>query len=51
MFEVSQQTQLILGIITFLVFSSLKIKNISSNNDAFDIIIDLDKMKEEMRKK
>ena len=51
MFEVSQQTQLILGIITFLVFSSLTIKNISSNNDAFDIIIDLDKMKEEMRKK
>ena len=53
MVEVSQQAQLIIGIITFVVFSTLiikTIKNISSTNDDGNTIINLDKVSERKRK-
>ena len=54
MVEVALQTKLIIGIITFIVFYFLIkkiIKNISSNNNDGDTIINLDKMSKENRKK
>ena len=53
MVEVTPQAQLIIGIITFVVFSTLiikTIKNISSTNDDGDTIINLDKVNERKRK-
>ena len=53
MVEVTPQSQLIIGIITFVVFSTLiikTIKNISSTNDDGDTIINLDKVSERKRK-
>ena len=53
MVEVTPQTQLIIGIITFVVFSTFiikTIKNISSTNDDGDTIINLDKVSERKRK-
>ena len=47
MVEVTLQTQLIIGIITFVVFSIFiikTIKNISSTNDDGDTIINLEKV-------
>ena len=47
MIEVPLKTQLLIGIITFLVFSyiiKLIIKNISSTNDEGDTLINLDKL-------
>ena len=52
MVEVKLQTQLTIGIITFVVFSIFiikTIKNISSTNDG-DTIINLDKASERKRK-
>ena len=52
MVEVTIQAQLIIGIITFVVFSTFiikTIKNISSTNDDGDTIINLDKMSEKKR--
>ena len=49
MVEVTSQTQLIIGIITFVVFSIFiikTIKNISSTNDDGNTIINLDKISE-----
>ena len=49
MAEVTPQAQLIIGIITFVVFSILiikTIKNISSTNDDGDTIINLNKVSE-----
>ena len=46
MVEIPLKTQLVIGVITFLVFYLLikqMIKNISSTNDDGDIIIDLNK--------
>ena len=53
MVEVTLQAQLIIGIITFVVFSTFiikTIKNISSTNDDGDTIINLDKVSERNRK-
>ena len=53
MVEVTPQAQLIIGIITFVVFSIFlfkTIKNISSTNDCGDTIINLDRMSERKRK-
>ena len=53
MVEVTPRAQLIIGIITFVVFSTLiikTIKNISSTNDDGDTIINLDKVSERKRK-
>ena len=53
MVEVTSEAQLIIGIITFVVFSTFiikTIKNISSNNDDGDTIINLDKVSERKRK-
>tara|TARA_Y100000589_G_C26862617_1_gene510580 strand:- start:112 stop:279 length:168 start_codon:yes stop_codon:yes gene_type:complete len=53
MVEVTPQAQLIVGIITLLVFSIFiikTIKNISSTNDDGDTIINLDKVSERKRK-
>ena len=53
MVEVTPQAQLIIGIITFVVFSTFiikTIKNISSTNDDGDTIINLDKVSERKRK-
>ena len=53
MVEVTSQAQLIIGIITFVVFSTFiikTIKNISSTNDDGDTIINLDKVSERKRK-
>ena len=53
MVEVTLQAQLIIGIITFVVFSTLiikTIKNISSTNDDGDTIINLDKVSERKKK-
>ena len=47
MIEIPLKTQLVIGVITVLVFYLLikqMIKNISSTNDDGDIIIDLNKM-------
>ena len=47
MIEVPLKTQLLIGIITFLVFSyiiKLIIKNISSTNDEGDTLINLNKL-------
>ena len=49
MVEVTSQAQLIIGIITFIVFSMFiikTIKNISSTNDDGDTIINFDKVSE-----
>ena len=46
MIEISLETQLVIGVITVLVFYLLikqMIKNISSTNDDGDMIIDLNK--------
>ena len=54
MVEVALQTKLIIGIIALIVFYFLIkkiIKNISSNNNDGDTIINLDKMSKENRKK
>ena len=51
---VAIETQLIIGIVTLLVFYFLikkTIKNISSNNDDGDKIIDLNKLSKRGRKK
>ena len=53
MVEVTPQALLIIGIITFVVFSTFiikTIKNISSTNDDGDTIINLDKVSERKRK-
>ena len=53
MVEVTPQAQLIVGIITLLVFSIFiikTIKNISSTNDDGDTIINLDKVSERKKK-
>ena len=53
MVEVTSQAQLIIGIITFVVFSTLiikTIKNIGSTNDDGDTIINLDKVSERKKK-
>ena len=53
MVEVTIQAQLIIGIITFVVFSTFiikTIKNISSTNNDGDTIINLDKVGERKRK-
>ena len=53
MVEVTPQAQLIIGIITFVVFSTFiikTIKNISSTNNDGDTIINLDKVSEIIRK-
>tara|TARA_A100001234_G_scaffold199959_1_gene191604 strand:- start:337 stop:504 length:168 start_codon:yes stop_codon:yes gene_type:complete len=53
MVEVSPQAQLIIGIITFVVFGTFiikTIKNISSTNDDGNTIINLDKVSERKRK-
>ena len=53
MVEVTPQAQLIIGIITFVVFSTFIIKtlkNISLTNNDGDTIINLDKMSERKRK-
>ena len=53
MVEVTPQAQLIIGIITVVVFSTFiikTIKNISSTNDDGDTIINLDKVSERKRK-
>ena len=53
MVEVTIQAQLIIGIITFVVFSTFiikTIKNISSTNDDGDTIINLDRLSERKRK-
>ena len=53
MVEVTSQAQLIIGIITFVVFSMFiikTIKNISSTNDDDDTIIDFDKLSERKKK-
>ena len=47
MIEIPLKTQLLIGIITFLVFSyiiKLIIKNISSTNDEGDTLINLNKL-------
>ena len=47
MIEIPLKTQLVIGVITVLVFYLLikqMIKNISSNNDDGDTIIDLNRM-------
>ena len=52
MVEVTSQAQLIIGIITFVVFSTFiikTIKNISSTNDD-NIITNLDKLNERKKK-
>ena len=52
MVEVTPQAQLIIGIITFVVFSTFiikTIKNISSTNDD-DIMTNLDKLNERKKK-
>jgi len=54
MVEVTLQTKIIISIIAFMVFSILiikTIKNISSNNENGDVIIDLNKAKERFKKK
>jgi hypothetical protein len=54
MVEVTLQTKIIISIIAFMVFSILIIKiikNISSNNDYGDVIIDLNKAKKRVKKK
>ena len=54
MVEVALQTKLIIGIIALIVFYFLIkkiIKNISSNNNDGDTIINLDKMSKKNRKK
>ena len=51
---VSIETQLVIGIITFVVFYFLirqTIKNISSNNDDGDQIINLNKLSKRNREK
>ena len=53
MVEVTPQAQLVIGIITFVVFSTFiikTIKNISSTNNDGDTIINLDKVSERKRK-
>ena len=53
MIEIPLKTQLVIGVITVLVFYLLikqMIKNISSNNDDGDIIIDLNKTSRQKRK-
>ena len=53
MVEVTPQAQLIIAVITFVVFSTFiikTIKNISSTNDDGDTIINLDKVSERKRK-
>ena len=53
MVEVTPQAQLIIGIISFVVFSTFiikTIKNISSTNDDGETIINLDKVSERKRK-
>ena len=53
MVEVTPQAKLIIGIITFVVFSTFiikTIKNISSTNDDGDTIINLDKLSKRKRK-
>ena len=52
MIEIPLKTQLFIGVITVLVFYLLlkqMIKNISSNNDDGDIIIDLNKTSRQKR--
>ena len=54
MIEVPLKTQLLIGIITFLVFSyiiKLIIKNISSTNDEGETLINLNKMGRRHRSK
>ena len=51
--EVSIETQVVIAIITFIVFYFLTkqiLKNISSTNDNDDKIIDLNKLKKNKRK-
>ena len=53
MIEVTAQAKLIIGIITFVIFSILIIKimkNISSTNDDGDTIINLDRASQRKRK-
>ena len=53
MVEVTSQAQLIIGIITFVVFSMFiikTIKNISSTNDDGDTIINFDKVSERKKR-
>ena len=53
MVEVISQSQLTIGIITFVVFGIFiikTIKNISSTNDDGDTIINLDELSERKRK-
>ena len=53
MVEVTPQAQIIIGIITFVVFSTFiikTIKNISSTNDDGGTIINLDRVSERKRK-
>tara|TARA_Y100000591_G_scaffold310425_1_gene312732 strand:+ start:240 stop:407 length:168 start_codon:yes stop_codon:yes gene_type:complete len=53
MVEVTPQAQLIIAVITFVVFSTFiikTIKNISSTNDDGDTIVNLDKVSERKRK-
>ena len=53
MVEVTPQAQIIIGIITFVVFSTFiikAIKNISSTNDDGDTIINLDELSQRKRK-
>ena len=53
MVEVTSEAQLIIGIITFVVFSLFIIKtlkNISSTNDDGNTIINLDKVNERKKK-
>ena len=53
MVEVTPQTQLIIGVITFVVFSIFiikTIKNISSTNNDGDTIINLDEVSERKTK-
>ena len=54
MIEIPLKTQLVIGVITVLVFYLLikqMIKNISSTNDDGDTIIDLNKMSRRGREK
>ena len=53
MIEIPLKTQLVIGVITVLVFYKLikqMIKNISSTNNDGDTIINLDKVSERKRK-
>jgi len=51
--EITSQTQIIIGIITFVVFSIFiikTIKNISSTNDDGNTILNFDKVSERKKK-